>query len=202
MARFKGRSFKKYSLIGFICALLFLLPWIYLMFNIMGRHVSAKWINTGYVLLYGAWLFGPVSALVIIAVINPGVGEDALTNPVISAAIGIFALPMWIFSVIRIRQLRNRSRLDSNAQSSSVVPGVEYLEPFAMFLFANASFYLMMLTTVEYFIVKLGVPILICGLSTIWVASLLYRIFRPCLAGPLSRSSSPAWPGSSGTGGV
>ena len=66
-ARAKGLDARRYAIAGAIYSILLFLPWIYLWSKLRDKPLRSMTVTAGYVLLYLAWLAGPISSMAIVS---------------------------------------------------------------------------------------------------------------------------------------
>ena len=64
-ARARGLNPWRYAIVGAVYSALFFLPWIYLLSKIRAKPLRGHTIATGYLFVYGLWLFGPIAEMCI-----------------------------------------------------------------------------------------------------------------------------------------
>ena len=63
MARSQALRPGRYIIAGTLYSVLFVLPWLYMITKLLGSTFPSPVIRTGYVVMYSAWLLGPISVL-------------------------------------------------------------------------------------------------------------------------------------------
>ena len=143
----RGMSVWHYAIAGAVCSILFFLPWIYLIFRMRGKSVSATLVRAGYIFLYSIWLF--VSTGIAVSSLITGFSAPAgifETTPEAEAAVTnilwIFTFVsavLWLASLVSLARkhgtARKKLRKESNGveTTASLIPAA-YLQPFALAL--------------------------------------------------------------------
>ena len=105
MTRSRGLNPGTYFLAGAIYSATFLLPWLHMMAVAKGKRFPPSLVQLGYVSLYLAWLFGPISTIGLFLIIGALTGEaDEYINPgyfILAVACGLMSFA-WIISLTNL----------------------------------------------------------------------------------------------------
>ncbi len=143
IARSKGLNIRRYALSGAIHSSGFLLPWIYLMLRMYSISVPRGIVKSVYILLYTAWLIGPILYSAIYSLIvyeissTPRVftksHDELIVEYVIifiSAASAAIHLYMWINSLRRLTHPQTVQEQSSDDSIRHLLIGDRYIKPF------------------------------------------------------------------------
>ena len=86
MARWRGLDGRRYALVGALCSVFLLLPWILLTVALLRRHLPVSVVKLSRILAYTVCLIGPIavlgqSSLSIESLMNPGLGFLGVEDP-------------------------------------------------------------------------------------------------------------------------
>ena len=105
MSRSRGLNPGTYFLAGAIYSATFLLPWLHMMAVAKGKRFPPSLVQLGYVILYLAWLFGPISTIGLYLIVIALIGEaDEYINPryfILAVACGLMSFA-WIISLTNL----------------------------------------------------------------------------------------------------
>ncbi len=105
MTRSRGLNPSTYFLAGAIYSATFLLPWLHMMAVAKGKRFPPSLVQLGYVILYLAWLFGPISTIGLYLIVVALIGEpDEYINPryfILAVACGLMSFA-WIISLTNL----------------------------------------------------------------------------------------------------
>ena len=142
MAKNRGLNGRRYFVAGSVYSILFVFPWFYLVSALRGRPSSARAVRRCYVLLYSAWLLGPIAGLLMLLIVGSPDGyvldRRELYGRVLMLCVWVVMVVAWGMSLLQVRRLIEAPRADD---AGDLLPDYRYILPFALALASAAAFY-------------------------------------------------------------
>ena len=137
MAQRRGLDGRWYALVGALCSVFLLLPWILLTVALLRRHLPVSVIKLSYILLYAVWLVGPIVIwgqhvaridFLTSLWLFEGVYSSEPAPPIYTYGVYMVMVLMWIVSGVMSLKIWN-FEYDVTYQ---VLMSFRYITPFAL----------------------------------------------------------------------
>ena len=134
-AKSKEQDIRKYAMAGAVWSILFLVPWFYLWAWQRNKPLSTSAVGSGYVLLYGFWIFGAIGEVAALLLTHTGynasgAGISGGMWVLMAVLVAMLILSVWLLVIADTKSYTPHSyggRIPPLHLSSLVL----YLSPFA-----------------------------------------------------------------------